>query len=84
MTEISQEELSWLRFKDLVYKGKTVASLVLSKDYPEMYHLKFYWRDEPTPEFFNIIHARENTRRIVRQHLMQDSQEKLCQPRTAI
>lgn len=57
-----REDFHWDEDNDLIYQGRAVCSLVKHETIPNHYHLKFEWRDEKTPEFFNIYNARENAR----------------------
>lgn len=53
--------LHWEENK-LYFQDQWLVEIVPSK-YEKQYHLQFYWRDEPTVEFFNVFNARENARR---------------------
>jgi len=53
----------------LIFQGRSVCYLVKDENHKDHYHLKFEWRDEPTPEFFNIVNARENARVYCRRHI---------------
>ena len=75
MTVIGNKELTWDKDNDLIYQERTIVSLVPHEIHPKMWHLKFCWRDEKTPEFFNIFNARENARRFALSHLNQKAQE---------
>lgn len=55
--------LHWKKDK-LYFQDKLLVSLVEHEKYPWMYYLKFSWRKEKTPEFFNITWARHNSRQI--------------------
>lgn len=88
MTIIGNKELFWKRKKgrlslELFFRKKLIAKLIPHKDIKNHYHIKFKWRDKPTPEFFNLSNARENTRIYVLRRLQSD-QEKLTEARTAI
>lgn len=60
-TNIRQKNLHWEEDK-LFYKKKLLTELIPHETIPDHYHLKFFWRDEKTPEFFNKTNARENAR----------------------
>lgn len=62
-------KLEDVRNKDLHGEGNKLyfRKILLTELIPhgtieKHYHLKFYWREEKTPEFFNIYNARENAR----------------------
>lgn len=73
---IRNKNLHWEGLK-LMYQDILLTELIPSKVYKNHYHLKFHWRDEPTPELFNIFNARENARTYSLQHCP----ESLRQPR---
>lgn len=54
------DRLHWEGTK-LFFQDQWLTELVPS-EIKNHYHLQFYWRDAPTPEFFNIVNARENAR----------------------
>lgn len=56
---------------DLKFGKEVVTTLVPHSTIPNHYHLKFYWRDEKTPEFFNIVNARENARIYSSRHVQE-------------
>lgn len=68
MTTIGQDRLSW-KFKKLYYKDKLLAELIPHDSYPNMWHVKFYWREDKTPEYFNLVNAKENSRIYALYHL---------------
>lgn len=70
------ERFTWEDLK-LYHQGKFMVELILSEKYEKHYHLKFMWRDEATPEFFNIINARENAKRFSLFRLNYDMWERL-------
>lgn len=63
-----------LRWKDekLYHQKKYMGELIPHEIYPNHYHLKFAWRDEATPEFFNIFNAKENLMRFALHRLNYD------------
>lgn len=68
MRHLSHKEFNWDEDNDLIFQKRAVCSLVKHETIPAHWHLKFEWRDEKTPEFFNIFNARENARLICRKH----------------
>jgi len=64
--------LSWKDLK-LMFNKKILVELIPSEKYEKHYHLKFCWREEKTPEFFNIFNAKENSRRIALYRLNYDT-----------
>lgn len=48
----------------IFFEDELKVELVPHEKYENHYHLKFAWRDEKTPEFFNIVNAVENAKRI--------------------
>lgn len=60
---------------ELYHEGIFMAELIPSEKWDKQYHLKFMWRDEPTPEFFNIFNARENCKRCALYRLNYDMWE---------
>jgi hypothetical protein len=58
---VRNRHLHW-EDKKLYLKEKLLTELIPNETYGNHYHLKFFWRDEKTPEFFNIFNARENAR----------------------
>lgn len=83
MTMHGWDEFYWDRH-DLRFENRTVAYLVPSEIYENHYHIKFEWRDEPTPEIFNLTNAKDNARRICQRRMNKDTEEKLSQPRTDV
>lgn len=65
------DKLHWEENK-LFYQKQWLVELIPAK-IPNHYHLQFYWKDEPTPEFFNIFNARENARSIALNRLNYDT-----------
>lgn len=61
MRHLARKDFHWEE-NHLIFQRRSVCYLVEDKNHKNHYHLKFYWRDEPTPEFFNIVNARENAR----------------------
>lgn len=61
MRHLSRKDFHWEEM-DLMFGKEVVTTLIPHKTIPNHYHLKFYWREEETPEFFNIVNARENAR----------------------
>lgn len=66
------DRLHWEDYK-LYFQDQFMVELIPSSKYEKHYHLKFMWRDEPTPEFFNIFNARENARLIALNRLNYDT-----------
>lgn len=60
-TNLRQRHLHWEGDK-LFYRKKLLTELIPHDSVPNHYHLKFFWRNEKTPEFFNKTNARENAR----------------------
>ncbi len=58
---IGRDRFYWDKLK-LYYKDELQVELIPHENYENMYYLRFRWRDEKTPEFFNLINARENSR----------------------
>lgn len=75
-----QRDLKW-KEKKLYNKDQLLVELIPHEVYPKMYHLKFCWREDKTPEFFNIINAKENTRIYAAQHFQYDVVCSLYEPR---
>ena len=67
MRHLKRNDFNW-DDDDLIFQERAVCSLVKHETIPKHYHLKFEWRDEKTPEFFNIFNARENARLYSAQH----------------
>lgn len=67
------ERFTWDGLK-LYHEGEFMVELVPSK-YEKQYHLLFKWRDTPTPEFFNITNAKENSMRFTLLRLNYDMWE---------
>ena len=70
MGKLADKEFTW-RDKDLIFRGEVICSLVPHQVVPNHWHLKFQWRHDKTPEFFNIFNARENARLYSRWHAQQ-------------
>jgi hypothetical protein len=73
------ERFSW-KDKSLYFEKTKMVELIPHEKFPKMYHLKFKWRDEPTPEFFNSINAKENAQRFTLFRLNYDVWESHLQP----
>lgn len=58
---IGRDDFYWVGNK-LFLKKEEFVELIPHELYTKMWHLKFRWRDEKTPEFFNLVNARENAR----------------------
>lgn len=54
------EVLSWKDNK-LYFQNKVYVELIPNEKYNFMFHLKFKWRSEKTPEIFNKTNAKENS-----------------------
>ena len=67
MRILADKEFTW-NGDDLMFQGEVICSIVKHETVPKHWHLKFSWRDEKTPEFFNIFNARENARLYSRRH----------------
>lgn len=67
MRVVARDAFHWEDL-NLIFQKRTVATLIPHATFPSHWHLKFEWRDTPTPEFFNIFNARENCRLICRKH----------------
>lgn len=67
MRVLADKEFTW-NGDDLMFQREIICSLVKHKTIEKHWHLKFSWRDEKTPEFFNIFNARENARVYSRKH----------------
>ena len=76
MRTVARQAFHWEDHKDLIFQDRIVCSLVPHAIHPNHYHLKFEWRDEPTPEFFNLTNAKDNAWTICRRHY----EEKLTEP----
>lgn len=61
MRIVARNNLHWEDLK-LCWKDEVWTELIPHEIHLNHYHLKFRWRDEKTPEFFNIVNARENAR----------------------
>lgn len=70
MRHLARKDFTWDGM-DLMFQGRAVTSLVTHETIPNHYHLKFEWRDEKTPEFFNIFNARENARLYSARHVQE-------------
>ena len=61
--------------RKLYHQKKYMGELIPHEIYPNHYYLKFMWRDEATPEFFNIFNAKENFMRFALYRLNYDMWE---------
>ncbi len=61
LENVRNKDLHW-EDKKLFYKDTLLTELIPHDTVENHYHLKFFWRDEKTPEFFNLTNARENAR----------------------
>lgn len=61
LADVRNKDLHWEDNK-LYFREMLLTELIPHDSYEKHYHLKFSWRDEKTPEFFNIFNARENAR----------------------
>lgn len=61
MRKLAHKEFHW-EGDHLIFQNKSVCYLVKDEDHKDHWHLKFAWRNEPTPEFFNRTNAMENAR----------------------
>jgi len=61
MTNLSHKQFHW-EDMDLIFQDRVIASLIPHEKYEKHWHIKFEWRNEKSPEFFNIFNARENAR----------------------
>lgn len=68
------DRFAWKGLK-LFFECERMVELIPHEVYEKHYHLKFCWRDEQTPEFFNIFNARENSMRIALYRLNYDTWE---------
>lgn len=59
----------------LYFQNKLLVELIPHETYPKHWHLKFCWREEKTPEFFNAHNAWENSKRITLCRLNYDTWE---------
>lgn len=79
MTDTRIHHYGWdvLHWEDnkLFFQQQEIVELIPSK-IEKHYHLKFIWREEKTPEIFNIFNARENSRRIALYRLNHDTWRK--------
>lgn len=64
MRILGWKDFHWDEDGDLIFQERAVASLVKHESYPDMYHIKFEWREDKTSEFFNLTWARDNARSI--------------------
>lgn len=78
MRELARNEFKWKDRRELKFENRTVCKLIPHNAHKNHYHLKFEWRAENTPEFFNLTNAKENGWSVCRKHY----QEKLLEPRT--
>lgn len=79
MRHLARKDFTWDDL-DLMFQKRAVCSLVPHKTISAHWHLKFEWRDEPTPEFFNIFNARENARIYSAQHVQESLQGASVEP----
>lgn len=70
MRHLARKDFNWDGM-DLIFQRRAICSLVPHEIYANHYHLKFEWRDEKTPEFFNIFNARENARIYSSRHVQE-------------
>lgn len=61
LADVRNKDLHWEGNK-LFFREMLLTELISHDTIEKHYHLKFFWRDEKTPEFFNIQNARENAR----------------------
>lgn len=61
LENVRNKDLHW-EGNNLFYNEMLLTELIPHDVHENHYHLKFFWRDEKTPEFFNIVNARENAR----------------------
>lgn len=73
MRHLKRRDFHW-EGDHLIFQNKSVCYLVKDENHEDHWHLKFYWRNEPTPEFFNIVNAQENAIVYCQRH----EEEKLC------
>lgn len=57
----------------LYFQEQWLVKLIPHEKYEKHYNLQFYWRDVPTPEFFNKQNAMENAGRIALHRLNYDT-----------
>lgn len=57
------DRFKWKNNK-LTHEGKFLVELVPHEKYEKHYYLKFCWRKEKTPEFFNLVNAKMNAMEI--------------------
>lgn len=74
MRILARKDFHW-EGDHLIFQGRSVCYLVKDENHENHWHLKFLWRDEPTPEFFNIVNARENAREYCRKHYQETLRE---------
>lgn len=74
LKNVRNKDLHWEENK-LFYQECLLAELIPHDVYENHYHLKFYWREEKTPEFFNLTNAKENARSYSLQRLPQSHRE---------
>lgn len=67
MRHLSRKDFTWDGY-DLMFQNRAVCTLVPHESVENHWHLKFEWRDEKTPEFFNVTNARENARIYCAEH----------------
>lgn len=74
MNQISKYGYKALTRKGMkIYFGDVVAAeLVPHEKYVKHYYLQFSWRTDKTEEFFNIVNAVENAKRITLHRLNYD------------
>lgn len=56
----------------IYHENRFVAEIIPHKTIPQHYHIQFSWREAPTPEFFNIVNAIDNAKRIALHRLNYD------------
>lgn len=82
--DIRAHHYGWnnLDWKDnkLYFQEKLLVELIPHEIYENHYHLKFDWRDEKTPEFFNLTNAKDNSRRIALYRLNYDLWQPTWEP----
>lgn len=57
----NNKEMHWKEWT-LMFLEQEMCTLIPHDFYARHYHLKFSWRAEKTPEFFNLVNAKENAR----------------------
>lgn len=56
---LRRRHLHWEGLK-LFYSEALLVELIAHEKHENHYYLKFFWREEETPEFFNLTNAKEN------------------------